>query len=46
VFTLFGYRAIGPVHGLLMVLAALIFKVFVVDKGEDVATPRVTVEIH
>lgn len=34
VFTLYGYLAIGPVHGLLMVLAALIFKGFVVDKGK------------
>jgi len=32
VFTVYGYWAIGPAHGLLMVLAALVFKLLVVDK--------------
>jgi predicted MFS family arabinose efflux permease len=34
VFMIYGYWAIGPVHGLILVLAALIFKAFVIDKGK------------
>jgi predicted MFS family arabinose efflux permease len=34
VFMMYGYWAIGPVHGLIMVLAALTFKAFVIDKGK------------
>jgi DHA1 family inner membrane transport protein len=32
VLMMYGYWAIGPVHGLIMVLAAIIFKTFVIDK--------------
>jgi MFS family permease len=32
VFMLYGYWAIGPIHGFIMVLAAIIFKIFVIDK--------------
>jgi len=35
VFMMYGYWAIGPVHGLIMVLAAIIFKTFVIDKGKS-----------
>lgn len=34
VFTLYGYWAIGPIHGLIMVLASLIFKALVIDKAK------------
>jgi DHA1 family inner membrane transport protein len=39
VFSLYGFAAIGPFHGALMIIGALVFNILVVDRGSPTKEP-------